>query len=126
MLGALPKCLKNDLLFFAYSKAISSSLIFKSPKGPIDFPLSNSLIQMLAVRIYMKGDLIVSGGSTSEDTYILLDGEAVIFGMNEVLIGYLETGGHYSNYLDPEDEDRFEGKRPVHIVSKSITLVGIL
>ena len=37
----------------------------------------------------------------------------------------IRSGGHYSNDLEPGDEEIFDYKRPLHIVSASISIVGI-
>ena len=80
----------------------------------------------LEYRVYMDGDFIVIGGSSSMNTYFFLEGEAIILGLNEEFIGYIKSGGHYSNDLEDGNELIFDYKRPFHIVSKGITKVGIL
>lgn len=47
----------------------------------------------------------MTGGSYSTSTYIILDGEAIVFGMNEDMIGFMRAGGHYSNSLFEDDEE---------------------
>jgi hypothetical protein len=74
----------------------------------------------------MNGDFIVIGGSSSKNTYVILEGEAIILGLNEEFIAYIKSGGHYSNDLDIYDENIYEYKRPLHIISKGISIVGIM
>jgi len=118
--------LKADILFSRYYIAIENSVIFKNDSGDIDYPLTNSIITLLEFRVYMDGDFIIIGGSTSQNTYIMLEGEAIIFSLNEKFMAYIKSGGHYSNDLSPDDEDRFEYKRPLHMVSYGISVVGVL
>ena len=66
--------------------------------------LANSLISKLTFRTYMKGEFMVYGGSYSTTSYILLEGDLVVFGMNEDYIGYLTPGVMYSNSF-PEKEE---------------------
>ena len=125
-LGGLPPCLNADILFSRYSEAIRNSIIFKNELGLVDTALTNSILTCLEYRVYMDGDFIVIGGSSSMNTYIILEGEAIVFGLNEEFIAYIKSGGHYSNDLEDDDEETFEYKRPLHIVSKGISIVGIL
>jgi hypothetical protein len=125
-LGGLPPCLNSDILFSRYSEAIKNSIIFKNKFDQIDTALTNSILSCLEYRVYMDGDFIVIGGSSSMNTYIILEGEAIVFGLNEEFIAYIRSGGHYSNDLEDDDEEVFEYKRPLHIVSKGISIVGIL
>jgi hypothetical protein len=126
ILEDLPPCLNADILQARYSEAINNSIIFKDANDQVDTALTNSILTVLEYRVYMDGDFIVIGGSSSLNTYILMEGEAVILGLNEEFIAYIKSGGHYSNDLDPDDEDTFEYKRPLHMVSKGISIVGVL
>jgi hypothetical protein len=126
VLNNLPSCLKTDILSARYAEATKNSLIFKDDNDEIDYPLTNSILSKVKFRIYMDGDLIVKGGSYSSNTYIFLDGEGVIFALNEEFIAYIKSGGHYSNNLEEGDENKFEYKRPIHIISKGISIIGII
>ncbi|CAI2367548.1 unnamed protein product [Moneuplotes crassus] len=114
------------LMDYLNAEAANKSIIFKDDNGEVDNALTNSVMTFLEYRIYMDGDFIVIGGSSSMNTYFLLEGEAIIIGLNEEFIGYMKTGGHYSNDLDDDNENTFDYKRPFHIVSKGISKVGIL
>ena len=74
----------------------------------------------------MDGDFIVIGGSHSRNTYIMMEGEAGIFSFHDDFISFMRTGSHYSNDLDSDDEDTFLHKRPIHIISKGTSIVGVL
>ena len=126
ILGDLPSCLNADILFARYSEAINNSIIFKDEENEIDVALTNSILTILEYRVYMNGDFIVVGGSSSMNTYIILEGEAVVFGLNEEFIAFIKSGGHYSNDLEDGDEYTYNHKRPLHIVSKGISIVGVL
>ena len=122
----LPKCLNADILSARYAEAIENSLIFKNEYGENDHALANSVLTALEYKIYMDGDFIVIGGSTSRNTYIFVEGEAIVLGLNEEFMAIIRSGGHYSNDLEPGDEEIFDYKRPLHIVSAGISIVGIL
>ena len=122
----LPSCIKTDIISSRYSNAIHNWILFKNIINQIDLPFANSLITSLKFRTYMDGDFIVIGGSHSRNTYIMMEGEAGIFSFRDEFISFMKTGSHYSNDLDSDDEDTFQYKRPVHIVSKGTSIVGVL
>lgn len=126
ILQNLPKRLTADILCSRYAEAIKNSLIFKNEDGKVNQALTNSILTMVEIRLYMEGDFIVFGGSTSQSTYIILEGEAYVLGFNEETIAYMRSGAHYSNDLDPEDPDILDYKRPLHIVSHGFSVVGVL
>ena len=74
----------------------------------------------------MKKDFIVKAGSYGDNIYIILDGEALVFGMNNDLIGIMRSGTHFSNKLGSKIKEDFNGKRIFHIVAKQLTVVGII
>lgn len=125
-LNELPKCLNADILSSRYTEAIENSLIFKDAYEKVDHALANSILTRLEYRVYMDGDFVVIGGSTSRNTYIIMEGEATVFGLNEEFMSVIRSGGHYSNDLEEGDEDILKYKRPLHIVSAGISIVGIL
>ena len=86
----------------------------------------NSIFERMEHRVYMKKDFIVKGGSYGKNLYIILEGEAIVFGMNNDIIGIMRNGCHFSNELGPKVIEDFNGKRIVHIVAKSLTIVGVL
>ena len=122
----LPSWLNTDILGARYSNAIQNWILFKNLNNEIDMPFANSLITSLKFRTYMDGDFIVIGGSHSRNTYIMMEGEAGIFSFRDEFISFMKTGDYYSNDLDSNDEDTFQYKRPVHIVSKGTSIVGVL
>ena len=126
ILEDLPPCLNADILYARYNEAIRNSVIFRNEEDEVNPALVNSILTCLEYRIYMDGDFVIVGGSSSMNTYIILEGEAVVFGLNEEFISHIKSGGYYSNDLEVGDEDTFQFKRPLHIVSKGISLVGIL
>ena len=70
----------------------------------------------------MAKEFIVIGGTYSTNTYVILDGEACVFGLNNEMIGIMRNGCHFSN----DTKHVFENKRLCHIVAKQITTVGII
>lgn len=45
----------------------------------------------------MSSDFIIKGGSYGESLYVILDGEALMFGMNNEIIGIMKCGAHFNN-----------------------------
>ena len=74
----------------------------------------------------MRKDFIVKAGSYGKNLYIILDGEALVFGINNDLIGIMKSGTHFNNEMGSSAKENFNGKRIVHIVAKSLTVVGVL
>ena len=122
----LPSWINIDILAARYSKAIQNWVLFKNASNEIDLPFTNSFLTFLNFRVYMDGDFIVIGGSHSRNTYIMMEGEAGVFSFRDEFISLMKTGSYYSNDLDSDDEDTFQYKRPVHIVSKGTSIVGVL
>jgi len=56
-------------------------------------------MRLIKIRIYMRNDFIVKVGSWGSSTYLVLDGEAAILGINNELMGLLKSGCHYSSDL---------------------------
>ena len=43
----------------------------------------------------MRHDFIVKAGHSTEDTYIVLEGEVNIYGINNEILGVLTNGSHF-------------------------------
>jgi signal-transduction protein with cAMP-binding, CBS, and nucleotidyltransferase domain len=56
--------------------------VFKDSLGMIDLPLTTSIMNKMKFEAYLPNEFIIKCGSYSEDLYIILDGEAAIFGIN--------------------------------------------
>lgn len=54
--------------------------------------------------------------------YIILDGEAALFGINNELICFLRNGSHYMN----DDTENFDFRSPIHVVANSLVVVGLI
>ena len=122
----LPSWISTDILASRYLLCMHNWILFKDSNDKIDVPFANSFLISLKFRTYMDGDFIVIGGSHSRNTYIIMEGEAGIFSFNDDFISFMITGSHYSNDLDSDDEDTFQYKRPIHIISKGTSIVGVL
>lgn len=87
----------------------------------------NSIFEMVKIRTYMANDIIIKCGSYSKSLYLFLDGEALMFGINNELLCILSRGTHFNNLMgDDSIEKDFEGKRLCHIVAKTLTIVGVI
>lgn len=113
-------------MFSSYQEAVENSIIFESANNVIDKPLTNSILAVVDIRIYMQDDFIVEAGTYSKNTYILLDGECVVYGMNDDVVGYMRPGAHYSNNLPEGSIEILDYKRPINIITKTICKIGIL
>jgi len=82
-------------------------------------------MKLIKIRVYMRNDFIVKVGSWGSTTYLLLDGEAAILGINNELMGILKSGCHYSSDL-PKKGNNFGKKRIVHVIARSLSIVGVL
>lgn len=72
----------------------------------------------------MRNDFIVKVGSYGTNTYLLLDGEAAMFGINNELMGILKSGCHYSSDV-PKNFNNFGKKRIIHLIARTLTIVGV-
>lgn len=59
----------------------------------------NSILSRIEKRVYLKKDFIIKAGSFGENLYIILDGEALVFGINNDLIGIMKSGTHFNNEM---------------------------
>jgi len=119
----LPHSVQSDIYLCRYTEAIENSLIFKDKYGQIDVPLANSILRALKVRVYLRKDFIVKVGSYGTNLYIMLDGEAAAFGINNELLGFMKSGSHFSNDIGGPN---FQNKRIVHLIARSLIIVGVL
>jgi len=55
----------------------------------------------MEILVYMPKDFIIKAGSADDDFYFILDGNVLMYGLDENLIGILSSGAHFSN--DCED-----------------------
>lgn len=76
-------------------------MIFKNEYGQIDVPMSNSILELIEIRVYMSGDYVIKGGSYGEELYIILDGEGLLFGIDSELMAIMRCGTHFNNELGP-------------------------
>ena len=63
--------------------------------------MTNSILELIEMRVYMQGDFIIKGGSFGEEMFIILDGEGLLFGINSDLIAIMKCGTHFNNELGP-------------------------
>ena len=58
----LPQSLRADIQLCKYQEAIENSIIFKDDSGAIDISLTNSIMKLMDVRIYMSNEFIFRCG----------------------------------------------------------------
>lgn len=50
----------------------------------------------MEIRVYMPKEFIIKAGCNDEKFYFILDGDALMVGMDDNLIGILSSGSHFS------------------------------
>jgi signal-transduction protein with cAMP-binding, CBS, and nucleotidyltransferase domain len=76
--------------------------------------------------VYMKNEFITRCGSKTEDLYIILDGEAGVFGINNELLFLMRNGSHIWNNDPNGSNENFDSKSIMSIVANSLVIVGII
>ena len=84
----------------------------------------NSIFEVMKVRVYMKRDIIIKCGSYGMSMYLFLDGESLMYGIDNELIHIMTSGTHFNNEID--DLEDFSGKRICNVIAKTITTVGVI
>ena len=86
----------------------------------------DSIFELMKIRVYMNQEFIVKAGSYGRNFYLILDGEALMFGINSELLCIMKSGTHFHNSLDIDAAEDFNGKRLCHLIAKDIVVVGVL
>ena len=73
-----------------YQEAIEHSVIFKDQSGSIYLPIVTSMLDFMNIHIYMPNEMIVTCGSHQEDLYIILDGKAAMFSINNEFLFFMK------------------------------------
>lgn len=137
----MPTCIRADVLLCKYQEAIENSIIFKDDQGAINISLTNSVLKLMQVRIFMTNEFIVRCGQSINETYIILEGEALLVGgfdqrsldpftgkttmQESQVIGSLKIGSHYANDL-PNGDFNFCDKAICHIISRQPCAIGVI
>ena len=74
LLSDLPQGLRSGILLCKYREAIESSLIFKDNTGAIDISLTNSISNLIEVKVYMPNEYIQKVGRYCPCTVLILEG----------------------------------------------------
>ena len=95
---ALPRQMMYDAMRERFQESFESSIIFKEQENQVklDLRIVNSFIEQMEIRVYMPKDFIIKAGSNDENFYFILDGNALMFGIDDNLIGILSSGSHFS------------------------------
>lgn len=95
---ALPRQMMYDAMRERFAESFESSIIFKEAADltKMDLRIVNSFIEQMEIRVYMPRDFIIKAGSDDSNLYFILDGNALMFGIDDNLIGILSSGSHYS------------------------------
>jgi len=126
LLLELPDSIKYDLLLFRFQEAIENSVIFKDDLGDIDVSLTNSILKRLETRKFLPKQFIAKIGEMGSDTFIILDGEVTMYGIDNECLGVLKSGSHISNILRDNMHPSLCKKRVAHLVVKQFAVVGVL
>ena len=102
MKKSLPPSIISDLTISQYSESVANCLLFCDQNGEIDVALANSVFKRIEIKTYLCSDFIVKAGKFTKDTYLLLEGEIKVYGLNKgELLGILSKGCHFG--LDLSD-----------------------
>lgn len=74
----------------------------------------------------MANDFMIKAGSYGENLYIIMDGEGLMLGLNNEIVGIMRSGTHFNNILGDNAPEDFGGKRIVHIIAKTMIIVGVM
>jgi CRP-like cAMP-binding protein len=85
-----------------------------------------SILEFMDIRTYIAKDIIIKCGSYGEDLFIILEGEALVFGINNELVGLMRHGSHFNNSYSESDAYDYKGKRLIHMVAKSHLILGVV
>ena len=91
----LPSSISLDMQLNLYSETVERSLVFRDLNGDIDVAVANSIFRCMQIRSPMKHDFIVKAGYSTEDTYIVLEGEVNVYGITNEILGVLTNGSHF-------------------------------
>ena len=88
-------------------------------EGLVEESIVNSFIELIGIRIYMPREFISKAGSYGDSLYFILDGEAIMIGMGNDIVGIFREGSHYSNDIEYEEDQNtsFHGKSLCHLVT---------
>ena len=84
-----------DAMRERYQESFDSSIIFKD-RDKLELKIVNSFVEQMEIRVYMPKEFIIKAGSNDEKFYFILDGDALMVGMDDNLIGILSSGSHFS------------------------------
>ena len=76
----------------------------------------------MKVRVYLWRQMLLKIGGRGINSLIILDGEALVFGINQEFIGFLKPGAHFSNHRQLSYND----KHIANVVANSLMVVGYL
>ena len=91
----LPSSISLDMQLNLYSETVERSLVFRDLNGSIDVAVANSIFRCMQIRSPMRHDFIVKAGHSTEETYIVLEGEVNVYGITNDLLGVLTNGSHF-------------------------------
>mmetsp|Transcript_40599 Transcript_40599/g.39187 ORF Transcript_40599/g.39187 Transcript_40599/m.39187 type:complete len:134 (+) Transcript_40599:86-487(+) len=124
-MSKIPTPIRNDILLSRYQEAVQQSIIFKNEHGEVDVSMCNSMMGFMEFRTYLANEFIIKGGSYGRQCFILLDGEAVMVGMDNSVLGVMSQGCHFNNDLMPEQET-YAKKKTLHILTRTLSIVGVI
>jgi len=118
-------------------------LIFKDEQGAIDVSLTNSIISMFKIRLYLSDEFVFRLGSKGTNTFFLIEGKTVLVGACDPifftekkytkedeqteleLLGFMHVGTHFGNNL-PTGIHNYNNTRICHMVARQPTVMGII
>jgi hypothetical protein len=69
---------------------------------------------------------MIKAGSLGDGLIFLLEGQAVMMGLDNEVIAILRPGAHHHNELGGTDKEAYYGRRIFHLVSTQQTSIAYL
>mmetsp|Transcript_2189 Transcript_2189/g.3263 ORF Transcript_2189/g.3263 Transcript_2189/m.3263 type:complete len:252 (-) Transcript_2189:3161-3916(-) len=103
--------------------------------------MTNSIIRMFQVRLYLSDEFVFRLGSVGENTFVIIEGKALLVGGCDAsyfhpgdegddsdgieAVGFMHPGAHFGNNL-PEGYKNYSNKRLCQLMSLQPTIIGII
>lgn len=122
----LPPQLMYSAMQERYSEAFENSLLFKKRDGTLDMALIHSFAELVRFQVFMPREFIIKAGSHGDGLIFIMEGQAVMMGLDNDVIAILRPGTHHHNEFGVSEKETYHGRRLFHLVSHQQTSIGFL
>ena len=74
----------------------------------------------------MPREFIIKAGSVGDGLIFILEGQAVMMGLDNDVISILRPGAHHHNEFGVSEKETYHGRRLFHLISQQETSIGYL